>query len=53
MCSLDTFYNIYNDHIQSHINFVGFLFATTKVRWNIGIGFTKEINPYCIEFEWK
>lgn len=53
MCNLDTFINIYNDQIQSHITFGGFLYATTKLIWNIGIGFTKERNPYRIEFEWK
>lgn len=53
MSNLDTFNNIYIDHIQSHINFGGFVYATTKLNWNNCIGFTKERNPYCIEFEWK
>lgn len=53
MCNLDTFNNIYIDDIQSHINFGGFLYAKSKLNWNIGIGFTKEKNLYYIEFEWK
>lgn len=53
MSNLDTFNNIYIDDIQLHINFGGLLYAKSKLNWNIGIGFTKERNPYCIEFEWK
>lgn len=42
MCNLDTFNNIYNDRIQLHINFGGFLYVTAKLNLNIGIGFRKE-----------